>query len=302
MAGTSHRRLTKDVTAWVADAVAPGARFVRGRRLTGGITSSMHALTIRMPTGQRHNVVLRRWVGTERDGPRLVRNEAEVLDALGTTTLPAPRLVATDPLGEHTGYPALLMTRLPGRMDLAPSDPERWLAQIARLLPAVHNAPVQVRPFEWWIDTQKLTVPDWSGEPEAWKTAIAAAQEDPPTFEPCFIHRDYQHFNMLWSRGKLVGLVDWSFSSMGPRDLDVGHCRLNLAVLFSADLAERFRLAYEAEAGRSVDPYWDIVSILSFSSEWKRFIPLQVGNRAHLDLDGMYSRVDTLMTGAVARL
>ncbi len=29
----------------------------------------------------------------------------------------------------------------------------------------------------------------------------------------------------------------------------MGHCRLNLAVLYSANWAERFRLAYEAETG-----------------------------------------------------
>jgi hypothetical protein len=42
--------------------------------------------------------------------------------------------------------------------------------------------------------------------------------------------------------------------STGPLDVDVGHCRPNLAVLFGADRAERFRRAYEAEACGAVDP------------------------------------------------
>ncbi|MCW2936210.1 MAG: hypothetical protein JWM19_7172 [Actinomycetia bacterium] len=63
---------------------------------------------------------------------------------------------------------------------------------------------------------------------------------------------------LLWRRGRLTGVVDWATSCTGPADFDVGHCRLNLAVLFGADWAERLRLAYEAEAGRAVDPWWDL--------------------------------------------
>jgi hypothetical protein len=43
----------------------------------------------------------------------------------------------------------------------------------------------------------------------------------------------------------------WILAGIGQR-----HCRLNLAVLFGADWAERFRLAYQAEAGRAIDPWW----------------------------------------------
>jgi hypothetical protein len=49
----------------------------------------------------------------------------------------------------------------------------------------------------------------------------------------------------------------------GPPDLDVGHCRLNLAVLFGADRAEKFRLAYDAEADRAVDPWGDLHALAS---------------------------------------
>ena len=44
---------------WVARAVGKGARVVVGRRLTGGITSSMHRLTVETRTGVRQQVVLR---------------------------------------------------------------------------------------------------------------------------------------------------------------------------------------------------------------------------------------------------
>src|SRR5438046_2940923 len=60
----------------------------------------------------------------------------------------------------------------------------------------------------------------------------------------CFVHRDYQHFNLLWSDERLTGVLDWVEAGTGPRELDVGHCRLNLTILFSADVAERFLAIY----------------------------------------------------------
>jgi aminoglycoside phosphotransferase (APT) family kinase protein len=79
--------------------------------------------------------------------------------------------------------------------------------------------------------------------------------------EPRFIHRDFQHFNLLWSRRRLTGVVDWGSAASGPPDMDVGHCRLNLAVLYDADWAERFRLACQARAGQRTDPWWELYAL-----------------------------------------
>lgn len=46
-------------------------------------------------------------------------------------------------------------------------------------------------------------------------------------------------------------------------DIAVGHRRLNLTLLFSANVADRFRQIYEAEAGRKVDAQWDVHSLLA---------------------------------------
>jgi len=91
-------------------------------------------------------------------------------------------------------------------------------------------------------------------------------------------------------------------ASTDPPDLDVGHCQLNLAVLFRADVAERFRLAYEAEAGRAVDPWWELQAIAAYNDSWRRFIPVQVGDRAPVDTHGMTSRVEDLLSATMRRL
>jgi aminoglycoside phosphotransferase (APT) family kinase protein len=145
-------------------------------------------------------------------------------------------------------------------------------------------------------------VPASAVRPEVWRAAHHAISEKRPGTEPVLTHGDYQHFNVLWSRGRLSALVDWSFSCVASPDLDVGHCRLNLAVLYSPEIAERFRRMYESEAGRSVEPWWDIHQLLAYSDSWSTFIPVQVAGRAPVDVRGMTARVEQLLVMAVSRL
>ncbi len=135
-----------------------------------------------------------------------------------------------------------------------------------------------------------------------WAAARNLIATKPPKSELVRTHGDYQHFNVLWSRGRLSGLVDWSSSRVAPADLDVGHCRLNLAVLFSPHVAEDFRRAYESEAGRRVEPWWDVHQLLAYSENWATFIPVQVAGRAPVDLRGMTGRVEELLGVALARV
>lgn len=290
---------------WVARAVAPGARVVGGRRLQGGITSSIHRLAVQTPGGTRGQVVLRRWIASiddeEADAQRLVERESHVLRELESTSIPAPRMLAADATGASAGVPALLMTRLPGRMDLTPSDPRAWLRQIARMAVRIHELEVVAAAQSW--TPREVPLPSWSSRPSAWRAAAEVVRGPVPDHRDRFIHADYQHFNLLWRRGELTGVVDWVGAGRGPADVDVGHCRLNLAVLYSADLAAAFLSAYEAEAGRRVDPYWDIRSAVEPAfDDWAAFIPIQVGRRAAFDREGMHRRVDDLLAAALRRM
>lgn len=291
-----------ETLAWVERAVGPGARVVGWRRLTGGITSSVHRLTVEH-RGRRRSYVLRRWgprAERERDVVGAVARETAVLTALERSDVPAPRLIGSTTDAADAG-PAVLMTRVPGRVDLMPRDQERWLQQMAHMLPRIHALDIAARPFESWFDPGRPPLPD-ATRPDIWAAAIALFAEARPPAHTCFLHRDYQLFNMLWSRGRLTGVIDWVEASIGPPDIDVGHCRLNLTVMYSAAVAERFREIYEAEAGRKVDPWWDIHSLLSFGPEWKTFLPIQIDGRAPLDVDGMTHRMEDVLERALRRL
>jgi Ser/Thr protein kinase RdoA (MazF antagonist) len=194
------------------------------------------------------------------------------------------------------------MTRLPGRMLLRPTDPDDWLRQMAAQLPRIHAAKVDAPPAQSWVDPADLTTPpDWSSDDGMWQGAFDLFHSGPPDGDRCFIHRDYQQFNLLWTGQSLRGVVDWAVSSYGSPDIDVAHCRLNLTVVYSAELAARFLSRYEAIAGRRVEPWWDVAGLLVYLPGWGSFLQRQAGHRLTIDFAGMHERVEASLRAALAR-
>jgi aminoglycoside phosphotransferase (APT) family kinase protein len=293
---------SKEARAWAAQLFGTGARVRNVRRLTGGITSTMHLLTIDAASGQRRDVVLRRWTDDDHvEGADRVMRESHILEQLADTDLPAPEVLAIDPTGEVCGHSALLMSRLSGRMELTPNNPALWLEELAAMLVRIHRARVSAPVAESWLNRDSLIVPDWSKRPEIWRDAIALVSEAPPSGEQTFIHHDYQQFNTLWKRGRISGVVDWVFGSTGSPSMDVGHSRLNLAVLYSSDYAKRFLDLYESAAGRTVDPWWDVHQLLVYLPGWGEFIQRQAGRLLRVDFYGMHDRVEATLADALRR-
>jgi aminoglycoside phosphotransferase (APT) family kinase protein len=287
---------------WVEQTLGRGARVVATRRLTGGLTSLVHELTV-VRNGRQSRYVLRSWAPDNEHKDWIVRTvaaEAAVLTALERSDVPAPHLVASTS-DVAAGGPALLMTRVPGRVFLMPRDREHWLRQMAQMLARIHHVEATGARFEAWLDAGKLAPPADASRANIWREAFALVTEQRKATHTCFIHRDYQHFNLLWSRERLTGVVDWGGAGLGPPDVDVGHCRLNLTLLFSAHVAERFRELYEAASGRAVDPYWDVHALLSYGPDWKDFLPLQIEGRAPLAVEGMTRRMEEVLTLALRR-
>ena len=284
----------QDSLDWVR--AKTGRRVTETSRLFGGLTSEVDAVTL----DDGESLVLRRYVTWGRGAADCVQHEAATLARLAGTGVLAPRIVAAEPLGD---VPMLLMTRLPGGVWLTPSDVDAWLGQMARTLVEIHAVPFDdAAPRRSIADPLTIQVPHWTSRPELWKRAKAVVARTPDSFAPVFVHSDYQHFNMLWSGERMTGVVDWTSAGPGHPDQDVAHCRLNLTILFSIDVAERFRALYEAESGRHVDPLWDLRGLMSYDQGWKQFIPIQVAGRAPVDLAGMDDRVEGLMGRILGRM
>jgi aminoglycoside phosphotransferase (APT) family kinase protein len=84
------------------------------------------------------------------------------------------------------------------------------------------------------------------------------------TTEPCFIHRDFQPRNVLWSGDEVSGVVDWVETSIGPAWVDVAHCCTNIAIGHGTEFADLFVAAYVARTGRNPEPHFDVMDIVGF--------------------------------------
>jgi aminoglycoside phosphotransferase (APT) family kinase protein len=260
---------------WVRDRVGPGSRIVSEHARAGGTSSAIHAVTVADARGDRHPLVLRRYVRADwfAREPDLAEHEARVLDLLTGSAVLAPRLVAVDGRGEECDAPAVLMTRLPGRIRWAPRGLDEYLDGLVDALLTIHAASVPanvaVRPFAKYSEGETLYPPPGSACPEAWARAIAVHAGPPPTRERSFIHRDYHPGNVLWTGRAVSGIVDWASASIGCPDADVGHCRINLARHLGPAAADQFSATYATRAGRDddYDPYWDLVAAVGMMDE-----------------------------------
>jgi aminoglycoside phosphotransferase (APT) family kinase protein len=287
---------------WVARSIAPGASVTSVRRLTGGITSAMHAISVADAQGRHHRCVLRRWVSDHaNDGPERVLREARILEELEGTDIPAPRLLATDANGDECQESSLLMSYLDGHIELTPKNPKDWLVQIASMLVRIHECEIEAPVAESWLNRDRLVVPEWTQRPDLWREAFSLMEEGSPISKPCFIHHDYQQFNLLWQRRRLASVVDWVWGSTGSPGIDVSHLRLNLSVLYSSELAQQFLDLYESLSGRTVERWWDVEGLLKYLPGWGDFLQQQAGRRLTIAFEGMHERVEETLFSALQR-
>ncbi len=261
------RPVPDETLRWVARQFGRGSKVVAVRRLRGGSSTAIHGVDVEDRRGDRHPLVLRRFIRPNWKYPGLPRREANVLGLLERAGYPAPRLIAFDDGPRECDVRALLMTRLPGRVVLAPKDMTKWLRQMAAALPPVHDVPIGIglRRYRPYSDPRMLDVPVWSKEPRAWRAVLDLAQSPQPRTRPRFIHRDYHPGNVLWRRGRVSGVIDWNSACGGPPGIDLGHCRVNLVRLHGLDVADRFLAEYASVTGTNVSdyaPYWDAIALV----------------------------------------
>ncbi|HVN51323.1 MAG TPA: aminoglycoside phosphotransferase family protein [Acidimicrobiales bacterium] len=251
--------------------------------MAGATSSAVHALVVEEPSARTHRLVLRRYVDREWLGrePDLAEREAEVLMILGGTAVASPRLVGVDPDGAASGVPSVLMSWLDGRPCAGPPLRDH-LDDFAALLPQVHATAVptgsEVRAYRPYytggIDPREfeLVPPPWSARPELWEVAIERYRAWTHPGDGVLLHRDYHPGNVLFVGERLSGLVDWVNASIGPPDLDVGHCRANLTGLLDLEAADRFRDRWLVEAGLDrYDPMADILAVVGLLPTWARW-------------------------------
>lgn len=266
-----------------------GVRVLGARAYRGGSSSAIHGIRVQ-ERDQRRTLVLRRYVirSLVQEEPDIAQREAKVLRLLTSTDLPTPELLAADTTGADAGVPAVLMSRLPGRVDWVPTDLTTWLRHLACLLPHLHetqleqNQQVQeFRPYE----PASWDPPEWLQDKRLWERALTIFHGPCLDADRVLIHRDYHPGNVLWRRGRISGLVDWQAASIGPRSVDVWHCRGNLLSRFGEQAADQFVAEWEAASGLQYHPWAETVMLVDAIS-W----PGARGGRERRTLEGLLAR------------
>ncbi|WP_100012321.1 phosphotransferase family protein [Lentibacillus sediminis] len=261
--------LTEAVHKWVEHQLGEGAVIQKAEQLKGSTSSTLHQISYRSG-GVEQQVVVRQFDNKEwlEEEPDLAEHEAESLRMGEKAGVPSPEVIAYEEDDRACGVPVVLMTKLDGRVELSPQNQSRWLKELARALAAIHR--VEALEFERayfsYSNLKDPVLPAWSRVPDVWEQVIQYVKATDPVEEACLIHRDFHPANVLWENGRVSGVVDWVNACRGPVGVDVGHCRVNLALLYGVDQADAFLEAYREERGAafSYTPYWDIAAVLDF--------------------------------------
>ncbi len=302
-------KLSPEALQWVADAVGLGTTIQSVGPMAAVSTSSTLLAIEALRNGRSMKLVLRRFVneGWLREEPDLERHEAASLEKARVADVPTPELIAYDEAGDRCCVPAVLMTRLPGSVELNPGNLDRWLYQLAESLIRVHAVEVGAHPWSYspYNDIPHLTPPGWSRFPELWGKAIGALQEPRPEGPECFIHRDYHPANVLWVDNRVSGIVDWVNACRGPVGVDVGWCRRDLVQLYGQPAADRFLHAYRSLAGPSFEyhPYWDLMTLVELLPGPPTIYPGWTAFGVHhVNRRDMIERLDEYLASVMARL
>ncbi|MFG2030454.1 phosphotransferase family protein [Streptomyces sp. NPDC048825] len=270
-----------DTRVWAERSLRPGDRIRGVGALRGGWTSQMRRLDIE-GEGEPYSLVLRSFVRPffVKHALGLLTREADILQLLADTTVPAARLHGVDASAEHCDHPSLLMSLLPGSIMLDAEDIERRAELLARQLVAIHGllVPEGTRPrtYQAWTSPERVRLPETSKRPDVWQRAVDVIRRPPPAYRPCFLHRDFHPGNVLFTGEgtglAITGVVDWVETSWGPADLDVAHCSTALALLHGVRDGMRLADHYIAAGGTLSDKpadhlYWRVLDALAFAPD-----------------------------------
>ena len=253
------------VLAWAAGKLAVTELHVV-RTLLGGT----HARTTVVGTADGREFVLREFPA----GDDAVRREVCVLAALGDLGDLAPRLVAADADGQHSGCPLIITTLLPGRACIQPEDPRDFAEQLGQALARIHSLAV---------DTD---LPDLFAQPAADSPVLSAWKElsDAPRV---VTHNDFWSGNTVWCNERLTGIVDWSGAGRAPRGYDLAWCRQDLVFLYDVHVADVFTRAYDRAFGSPTPDValWDYFAAMKAYPRVETWAP-NYQDLDRTDLDG----------------
>jgi aminoglycoside phosphotransferase (APT) family kinase protein len=301
----------------LAKALSPGATIAGVEDLAGGLDAAMSAFELQVNDGSRRSLVLRRYPSRDWDRAALIASRAwRTLSALEDLRFPAPQPVWLDEAGEVFGCPALVMTRVAGRTVLDPVDLTSWTAALARALAQLHSLSIERDAFRFLpgpgeslssILRQSASLDErLKAHPDAPRVAEVLRRWRPHAqrWTPALVHGDFWPGNTVWAEGKVTAIVDWDSAALDQPGLDVGYCRLDLAMLIGDPAPALFLEAYQRTIGDPVEQLarWDLLAAFRALPDPARWLPGYHGlGRRDVTTEDMRSRMGAFIEQALTR-
>jgi aminoglycoside phosphotransferase (APT) family kinase protein len=266
-------RLDPTARRWVERALGDKVNVESVTAMRGGVSSLIHEITFTTGSSDdRHRAILRR-VEFRAEHPdeaeAEIANEVTMLSALQGRTK-SPVLIAVDRDGSLCGLPATVQSRLPGRPVIAPRSLDWWIDGLVHATLAVHGTDVSAKVATtlgrfrpWWPDDP--TPPPWTSSARTWsRVANRLVDQLPTSHSTGLVHRDLHPGNVLFHRRRWSGIVDWTHGCIGPVDVDVSRCRVQIAFLAGLDAADRYLDSCQ-DAVPTYDRDWDALVAIELS-------------------------------------
>jgi aminoglycoside phosphotransferase len=246
----------------LAESVVPGARVTRTHRLTGGGSADAYDVTLDRAPGR----VVVKVFGAGDDTAPLEWSHLQFAQRL---SMPVPAPIAADLESAWFGRPAIVMSRLMGRPDIAPKDVDPWIESLARALSQIHETALDGAEGAL---TQPPLAETWrppAGPHDSLTSrAVEAVAAHLPslTSEHVFTHGDFNPANVLWHRGRISGVVDWSAARLDARWTELAYCRASVCLLLGPDIADRLTDAYRRIVGSVSEEELAVYDLMSVST------------------------------------
>jgi aminoglycoside phosphotransferase (APT) family kinase protein len=179
--------------------------------------------------------------GTRIAGPADVVRQARIMESLAGTEVPVPPIIWYGDEPEFFGRPYFVAEFVEGfRLVDVPKMPREEVRQLARAgvetLAALHRVDWKSRCAAWGGDGQPTPlseemkrldhlldrptlVPESIGRAYELREKLRASI---PEARIGIVHGDFQFSNVMFNEGRVVAVIDWEISLLGPTLLDLG--------------------------------------------------------------------------------
>ena len=264
----------------LATRIREGAQLAAWRRMDGGSSGLTLELDLRLAGGGAERLVVRRYGERDlRQNPRVAECEFRLLGIAARLGLPVPRPVLKGEPDEDWPTPFVVVERVDGETDFAPTDLHAYLRRLADALSAIHG----VDPHKaglGFLPSQADSMADVLRELPAESSdslsqrrisdALRTAWPLPSRNQPALLHGDFWPGNVLWKQGEVAAVIDWEDAKIGDPLSDLANARLELLWAFGWDVVSGFTRMY-LDAARVDDTgllYWDLCAALVAASNF----------------------------------